>query len=71
MLKLGTIIPGESPKGTEYYIVTETSRRPKLELVEDFVMRNYAVSYDDELCTLKEIVNREKQKILSKGYIDV
>jgi hypothetical protein len=71
MLKLGTIILSEGPKGTEYYIVTETGRRPKLELVEEFIMRNYVVPYDDEICTLKEIINREKRKILSEGHIDV
>ena len=71
MLKLGTIISSESPKGMEYFIVTETGRRPKLELVEDFVMRNYMVPYEDELCTLKEIINREKQKILRGGQVNV
>ena len=71
MLKLGAIISSESPKGTEYFIVIETGRRLKLELVEDFIMRNYVVLYEDELCTLKEIVNREKQKILQGGQINV
>lgn len=70
MLKLGAIISSESPKGTEYYIVTETGLRPRLELVEDFIMRNYIVPYEDELCTLKEIINREKQKILSGGQFN-
>ena len=71
MLKLGAIIPSESIKGTDYYIVTETGRRPKFELVEDFIMRTYVVRYDDEFCTLKELINREKQKILSKEYVNV
>lgn len=71
MFKLGEIIPSEGPKGTEYYIVVEEGYRPLLELVDDYIMRCLTVPYEGECCTLREIVDREKQRIISKGYINV
>lgn len=71
MFKLGEIIPSEGPKGTEYYIVVEEGARPLLELLDDYIMRCRTVSYEGEYCTLREIVDREKQRIISKGYINV
>lgn len=71
MFKLGEIIPSEGPKSTEYYIVVEASHRPLLELLDDYIMRCRTVPYEGEYCTLREIVDREKQRIISKGYIDV
>jgi hypothetical protein len=71
MFKLGEIIPSDGPKGTEYYIVVEEGTRPLLELLDDYIMRCRMVPYEGEYCTLREIVDREKQKIISKGYINV
>jgi hypothetical protein len=71
MFKLGEIIPSEGPKGTEYYIVVEEGTRPLLELLDDYIMRCRTVPYEGEYCTLREIVDREKQRIISKGYINV
>ncbi len=71
MFKLGEIIPSEGSKGTEYYIVVEAGHRPLLELLDDYIMRCRTVPYEGEYCTLREIVYREKQKIISKGYINV
>jgi hypothetical protein len=71
MFKLGEIIPSEGPKGTEYYIVVEAGRRPLLELLDNYIMRCRTVPYEGEYCTLREIIDREKQRIISKGYVDV
>ena len=71
MFKFGEIIPSEGPKGIEYYIVVEDGARPLLELLDDYIMRCRTVYYEGEYCTLKEIVDREKQRIISKGYINV
>lgn len=71
MFKLGEIIPSEGPKGTEYYIVVEEGRRPLLELLDNYIMRCRTVPYEGEYCTLREVVECEKQRIISKGYIDV
>jgi hypothetical protein len=71
MFKLGEIIPSEGPKCTEYYIVVEEGHRPLLELLDDYIMRCRTVPYEGEYCTLREIVDREKQRIISKGYINV
>ena len=71
MFKLGTIIPSEGPKGTEYYIVVEEGHRPLLELLDDYIMRCRTVPYEGEYCTLREIVEREKQRIINRGHIDV
>ncbi len=71
MFKLGEIVPSEGSKGTDYYIVVEAGPNPKLELVDDYILRCRIVYYEGEYCTLAEIVNREKQKIISRGYINV
>lgn len=71
MFKVGEIIPSESAKGTEYYIVVEAGHRPLLELLDDYIMRCRTVPYEGDYCTLREIVEREKQRIISKGYINV
>jgi hypothetical protein len=71
MFKLGKIIPSEGPNGTEYYIVVEDGARPLLELLDDYIMRCRTVSYEGEYRTLREIVEREKQRIINKGYINV
>jgi hypothetical protein len=71
MFRVGEIIPSESLKGTEYYIVVEAGHRPLLELLDDYIMRCRTVPYEGEYCTLREIVDCEKQRIISKGYINV
>lgn len=71
MFKLGEIIPSEGVKGTEYYIVVEEGAKPLLELLDDYIMRCRTVYYEGEYCTLAEIVAREKQRIISRGYINV
>lgn len=71
MFKLGEIIPSEGPKGIEYYIVVEAGDRPLLELLDDYILRCRIVPYEGEYCTLREVVEREKQRIISKGYINV
>jgi hypothetical protein len=70
MFKLGDIVSACGANGTDYYIVVETGSCPHLELVEDYILRCRVVLYEGEYCTLREIVDREKQKILSKGAIN-
>jgi hypothetical protein len=71
MFKLGEIIQSYSSKGTDHYIVVEDGTNPSLELLDDYIMRCRTVPYEGEYCTLREIVDREKQRIISKGYINV
>ncbi len=71
MFNLGNIIPCYSSNGTAYYIVVEGGTNPKLELVDDYILRCRTVYYEGEYCTLREIVDREKQRIISKGNINV
>lgn len=73
MFKVGEIIPINGPKGAEHYIVVESGDKPQLELIEDFIMRNYTV-VDHEtggVYTIKQLVNREKQKMINKGQVNV
>jgi hypothetical protein len=71
MFKLGDIITSTGPKGTDYYIVVEDGTNPKLELVEDYILRCRTVYYEGEYCTLREVLSREKQRIINRGYINV
>ena len=72
MFKLGEIVPSYGPQGEEHYIVVEAGRRPLLEKVEDYIIRRYCViDNDGERYTLAELINREKQKILHRGEVDV
>jgi hypothetical protein len=70
MFKLGDIVSACGANGTDYYVVVETSSCQRLELVEDYILRCRAVPYEGEYCTLREIVDREKQRIISRGYIN-
>ena len=71
MFNVGELIPSEGLKGIEYSIVVEAGNRLLLELVDDYIMRCYTVPYESDYCTLREIVECEKQRIISKGYINV
>jgi hypothetical protein len=71
MFKLGDIIPNYSAKCIDYYIVVETGNNPKLELLDDYIMRCRTVPYEGEYCSLREIVEREKQRMISRGRINV
>ena len=72
MYRFGDIIQGEEASGTVYYVVTEINgRRPILERLEDFIIRNYVVKAGDVYLTLKEIIEDEKQRAIKEGVIDV
>ena len=72
MLEVGTIIASKDPTATEYFVVTGiTARRPVLEPLDSFIMRNYVVQTGDIYCTIKELVEDERHKMLQKGVIDV
>lgn len=71
MFKLGDIIPCCGLKGTDYYIVVEDGTNPELELLDDYVLRCRTVYYEGELCTLLEVLEREKSKIINRGNIHV
>ena len=69
--RVGDIIPSFGPNGEEHYIVVESGTNPKLEKVEDYILRCRTVYYEGEYCTLSEIIAREKKKILHRGNINV
>ena len=71
MFNIGDIIPSYSAKGTDYYIVVENGTNPQLELVEDYILRCRTVYSEGEYCTLREIIEREKCKIINRGSINV
>ncbi len=71
MFRLGEIIPSHGSAGDEHYIVVETGHRSLLEKVEDYIIRNYCVMDHGEQYTLAGLIEREKQKMLSKGEINV
>jgi hypothetical protein len=71
MLELGAILANEELCGTVHYVITETGRRPHLEKVEDFIIRNYIVQTGDVYRTIKEVIEDEKRKMIRKGEVDV
>jgi hypothetical protein len=70
MLKVGAIVPERSVDNNEvidYYIVSEkVGNKPYLELLEDYIMRNFTVLYNNERCTLREVLESEKRKIIEE-----
>lgn len=73
MLNVGDIVPSKGTSGITYYIVIESGPQPAFELVEDFIARNYVIQDPEtgDLYTLKQLINREKNKIISKGCANV
>lgn len=73
MFEVGQIIIDKTAQGEEHYIVIETNgHRPILEKLDEFIMRHYVVRDQNGSCyTIKELVNREKYKAISRGEWDV
>jgi hypothetical protein len=71
MLELGTIIANEETSGTVHYVVTETGRRPRLEKIEDYIIRRYVVQTGDVYRTIGEVIEDEKRYLIRKGEVDV
>ena len=71
MLRLGDVIESCSAAGTDYYIVTETGRRPLLERLEDYIINRRVITTCDVYRPLSDIIEEEKRAIIRKGTIDV
>lgn len=72
MFEVGQIITDKNIQGEEHYIVIEGGHRPVLEKLDEFIMRHYVVRDQNGSCyTIKELVNREKYKAISRGEWDV
>ena len=70
MFNVGDIIKNQvfETEEAEYYIVSSLyeGRLPKFELLEDYIMRNFTVLYNNERYTLREVLESEKQKIIEE-----
>jgi len=70
MFKVGNIIKNQvfETEEAEYYIVSSLydGRFPKFELLDDYIMRNFTVLYNNERCTLREVLESEKRKIIEE-----
>jgi hypothetical protein len=69
MFKLGDIIKNQvfETEPPTYYIVSRLyGNSPEFEPLDDYIMRSFTVLYNNELCTLREILESEKQKIIKE-----
>ncbi len=73
MFEYGQIIKSCGHQETDYYIVVETGRRPILQKLDNFIINNYRVTDPDtgDYYTIKEIIEREKHKIIHKEAIEL
>ncbi len=69
-MKIGDILKNQvfETEDAEYYIVSSIydGRIPKFEPLDDYIMHNFTVLYNNERCTLREILESEKQKIIEE-----
>ena len=50
-----------------YYIVSRLhGNNPEFESLDDYIMRNFTVLYNNERCTLREVLESEKRKIIEE-----
>ena len=69
MFKLGDIIKNQvfETEPPTYHIVSRLyGNSPEFESLDDYILRNFTVLYNNERCTLREILEREKQKIIEE-----
>ena len=69
MFKLGDIIKNQvfETESPIYSIVSALHGNiPEFESLDDYIMRNLTVLYNNERCTLRELVVREKRKIIEE-----
>ena len=70
MLKVGDIIKNQvfETSEAEYYVVSSIyeGRFPRFEPLDDYIMRNFTVLYNNERCTLREVLESEKRRIVEE-----
>jgi hypothetical protein len=69
MFKFGDIIKNQvfETEPPTYYIVSRLyGNSPEFEPLDDYIMRNFTVLYNNERYTLREILESEKQKIIEE-----
>ena len=68
-MNVGDIIKNQvfETEQPRYFIVSALyGNIPDLEPIEDYIMRNFTVLYNNERYTLKEVLESEKQKIIKE-----
>jgi hypothetical protein len=69
MFRLGDIIKNQvfETEPPTYSIVSALHGNiPEIESLDDYIMRNFTVLYNNERCTLREILESEKRKIIEE-----
>lgn len=68
-MNVGDIIKNQvfETEEPQYFIVSALyGNIPNLEPIDDYIMRNFTVLYNNERYTLKEVLEIEKQKIIKE-----
>lgn len=73
MCKVGDIIKSQSFEGeeAEYLVVTSIIHNgrypiPKFQSLDDYIMRKCTVLYNNERCTLRDVLESEKLKVIEE-----
>ena len=69
MFKVGDIIKNQvfETEPPVYYIVSRLHVNiPEFEPLDDYIMRNFTVLYNNERYTLREVLESEKRKIIEE-----
>lgn len=67
-IKVGAIFYESNLKAVPFIVTaTHENRAPDVELLDDYIMKNYMIKEGDDIITLKELVDREKAKILAEA----
>lgn len=67
-IKVGAIFYESNLKAVPFIVTaTHPDRAPDVELLDDYIMKNYMIKEDDNIVSLKELVDREKARILAEA----
>lgn len=67
-IEVGAIFYESNLKAVPFIVTAvHTNKAPDVELLDDYIMKNYMIKEGDDIITLKELVEREKAKILAEA----